>query len=163
MQRRNSVLSHFSLRRRWRVWNAICLLVAAFCVLFFSNWWQHHPSSAHRTTLQIQMFNHSLSNPAHKTECRFYTCFEVNRCVFAVEDVLGVYIGEKYDFVAPHAPTISPTLSVEYSELIEAVKGSRYYVSDPSKACVFIPAVDTLSQSSLRANTMSVLLNSLLE
>lgn len=151
-----------SLRRRWRVWNVIGLLMAASCLLLLSNWW-HRPSSARRKTIQVKDFNLTLANPAYKTKCRFYICFEVSRCVFSLEDILGVYIGESYDFVAPRTHTISPSMSVEYAELIAAVKGSRYYVSDPSKACVFIPAVDTLSQSAVRVRTMSVLLNSLPE
>ena len=51
-------------------------------------------------------------------------------------------MGDWYDFSSPITSTaLSPPLSTEYSDMIRAVKESRYYVSDPSQACVFIPAV----------------------
>ena len=75
---------------------------------------------------------------------------------------MSVYIGNWCKFHDPQlSGTVTPEISLEYLELVEAVKKSRYYTEDPSVACVFIPPVDTLSQKNVEVNTMSVLLNSL--
>lgn len=151
-----------SQRGRWKLWNTAFLLGAVVFLLLLSRWW-HSPSPAHREVIKVKPLNQSLAKEVYKTKCRFYNCFEPSRCIVAVEDLLGVHVGDVFDFLSPQDTTISPTLSKEYMELLSAVKGSRYHVNDPSDACVFIPSVDTLSQSTVSANTMSTLLNSLPE
>jgi len=50
-----------------------------------------------------------------------------------------------------------------YSQLLIAVRWSPYYQHNVSKACVFVPLIDTLSQSKLDLGLTSTLLNSLPE
>ena len=51
--------------------------------------------------------------------------------------------------------------SVEYQELVGAVKGSPYHQGNASRACVFIPAVDTMSQDMVDEGDLSLILHSL--
>lgn len=78
-----------------------------------------------------------------------------------MEDTIGVYIGEWYEFHNPRKTpsVVTPMVSLEYAELVTAVKGSRYHASDPTHACIFIPPLDTLGQGGFVA--MSTFLNSL--
>ncbi len=81
-----------------------------------------------------------------------------------MEDIIGVHIGPWRKFHDSQTKSALPSsISQEYSELVEAVKGSRYFEPDASKACVLIPYLDTLRQGQVEAKTMSLMLNSLPE
>lgn len=97
-----------------------------------------------------------------KVSCRFHTCFDINNCSVVRGDKIEVYVYPEAQFIMGEAKNeISLFLSVEYQELVEAVKNSRYYQANASKACVFIPPVDTMSQDSVDTGDMSLVLHSL--
>jgi glucuronyl/N-acetylglucosaminyl transferase EXT2 len=112
--------------------------------------------------VSVKQLNWTGLDHSCKTKCRFHTCFDVNRCVFSLEDTLGVHVGGAYEFHDPKTPhPTTPVVSAEYAELVAAVKGSRYHVSDPAHACVFIPPLDTLVRPPADVVTTSLFLNSL--
>ena len=145
--------------------NISCLvLVVLLCIVFITQYWPTTTStlSLSHPIVQLKLMDLSRADRWQKTNCRFHMCFDINRCVLSRDDAIGVHIGEWYRFQGPQTPgPVLPEVSVEYLELVEAVKESRYHVKDPSKACAFIPPLDTLSRDSVEVNTMSVLLNSL--
>ena len=97
-----------------------------------------------------------------KSVCRFHTCFEINNCTVSSGDRIGVYVYPKIEFTLKETnEKISSFTSVEYQELIEAVKNSRYYQQNFSKACVFIPSFDTLSQDAMDIGKTSLILHAL--
>ena len=97
-----------------------------------------------------------------KTVCRFHTCFEINNCLVTTGDRMGVFVYPEAKFVVEETGDTIPLFSsVEYRELIESVRNSRYYVEEVSKACVFVPAVDTLTQDMVEVGDMSLVLHSL--
>lgn len=156
-------LSCFPSRGRWKVWNLTFLLVVVplfICLLLFSGYLWPSPKPP-RPVLELRRLNETQIDSTHKTNCRFHTCFDNSLCVFSLEDIIGVHVGDWYDFGVPQSLAAASKISLEYAELVEAVKGSRYYVADPSRACIFVPPVDTLSQSLVEVDMMSVLLNSL--
>ena len=55
----------------------------------------------------------------------------------------------------------SPSVSLEYKELLSAVKGSPYYEENASRACVFVTALDTLNQDKVNVGLVSAMLRSL--
>lgn len=153
-----------SLRGRWRVDNVLCVVLSGIVIYFLISSRSWSPSRASQPVLNMRSLNSTQMKHSHKTRCRFHTCFDISRCVFSTEDRIGVHVGEWCEFHTSQPPhTLSPKPSVEYAELVEAVKGSRYYMADPSSACIFIPPLDTLSQRHVEVATMSVLLNSLPE
>lgn len=156
------------LRSRCRlcVINVTCVLLSSIllCLVTSKHWW--HPSyTTQHQTIEMKSLNWSEVKYAPLTSCRFHSCFDVNRCVYSTEDHIKVHVGGPYSFLPPFASSLpiplTPEFSVEYTELIEAVKGSRYHQADPSKACVFIPPLDTLNQHKMNASVASTLLNSL--
>lgn len=159
---RRSKVKCLRLRGRWRA-NVACLLLSGAVLCFLTI--ARHPWNSmveSRERLTLKSLNWTELVYLHKTNCRFHTCFDVNRCVFSMEDTIGVYIGGWYEFHGPQTPSaVSPTVSLEYAELVAAVEGSRYHVSDPVHACVFIPPLDTLSQDQMEVVGMSTFLNSL--
>ena len=97
-----------------------------------------------------------------KPSCRFHTCFEINNCSVVRGDQIEVYVYPETDFVSEETnKDIALFKSVEYQELVDAVRGSRYYQSNASRACVFIPGVDTMSEDIVDERDMSLVLHSL--
>lgn len=116
-----------------------------------------------KEVLVLQPLNASALDIGSKTHCRFHMCFDINSCILSLrEDVLGVHVRDTYDFYDPsNSVSLSLNISKAYTELLDAVKKSRFYVSNPASACVFIPPVDTLAQQNLDLNLTSTVLNTL--
>ena len=99
-----------------------------------------------------------------KISCRFHTCFEINNCSIGINDLIGVYVYPDIEFITEESgenKRVSSVLSVEYRELISAVKESSYYQPNASKACVLIPSIDTLSQDVVDIELVSRMLHGL--
>ncbi len=66
--------------------------------------------------------------------CTMGACFDVSRCgtfrVFVYPEVKGEHSG--------HSPL--------YQKILSIIRNSRYYTSDPTEACLFIPSYDTLDR-----------------
>ncbi|KAI5712469.1 hypothetical protein M8J75_008522 [Diaphorina citri] len=76
-------------------------------------------------------------------KCRMETCFDFTKCI---GDNFKVYI-------YPSNPDEEPnTISSLYQKVLDVVKESRYYTDDPSQACIFILAIDTLDRDPLSSN-----------
>lgn len=70
----------------------------------------------------------------HIRPCRMETCFDFSRC--NNDPKIYVY------------PTDGP-VSTSYRKVLSSVRESRYATQDPSKACIFLPGVDTLDADPL--------------
>lgn len=125
----------------------ILLVILSFVGLSFRRF---HVRKSYRITLSVKDSPSSIQNK----ECAFHTCFEVSLCSLSRRDKIGVYVYDEPLFVDSNGNELNLPYSVEYKQLIQAVKTSSYYQSNISKACVFIPPIDTLSQ--LRLNTAEV-------
>lgn len=71
--------------------------------------------------------------------CRMETCFDFSKCQ---KDFL-VYVYQQDENVIP---------SSSYQKLLNVLKESRYYTSDPSLACLFVLSLDTLDRDRLSAD-----------
>lgn len=74
--------------------------------------------------------------------CRMETCFDFSKCY--KEYLIYVYPPEPLNSLGA-APPISPN----YQKIITAIQESRYYTSDPERACLFVLGIDTLDRDSL--------------
>lgn len=100
------------------------------------------------------------TNSIYKTNCRFYTCFDINLCALRLNKRIGVNIYEQFQYVSSKSSqTFDPETSDEYFELLAAVKNSFYYEPDVEKACVFVPSLDTLSERSMESQLVSAILD----
>ena len=157
-------------RVKCKLLNMACVLGCLTMLLTLSLLYSHlrvpeRFNSGPQATLSLQPLNSSVIHHGYKTHCKFHKCFNVNHCALSLrEDILGVYVGGPYHFHSPlNSHTLTPGMSREYAELVQAVRSSRYHVASPSAACVFIPPLDTLSQEHLQVGVFSLLLNSLPE
>jgi len=82
---------------------------------------------------------HSWPRGADARHCRLFTCFDFSRC--------------RHGFtVHVHpSPEEAPPISYKYSEILQALRSSRYYTDDPQRACIFVLGIDTLDRDRLSA------------
>ncbi|KAF3850168.1 hypothetical protein F7725_019887, partial [Dissostichus mawsoni] len=70
--------------------------------------------------------------------CRMETCFDFARC----QTGFRVYI---------YPPQRGDEISETYQKILSSIEESRFHTTDPSRACLFILAVDTLDRDQLSA------------
>jgi glucuronyl/N-acetylglucosaminyl transferase EXT1 len=90
---------------------------------------------------------HQLKNDHRKKmtnfkDCSMETCFDFSKCY----DNFLVYV---YPPEPVNSLGSTPPISANYQKILTAITESRYYTSDPEKACLFVLAIDTLDRDSL--------------
>ena len=95
-----------------------------------------------------------------KFQCNFHTCFEINDCTLDVHKRIGIYVYPEYIFTNGNQSWEVPQ-SKEYREILSAIRTSVFYQPDPSRACIFVPSLDTLNQRGMNVSLMSAMLTSL--
>ncbi|RZF43014.1 hypothetical protein LSTR_LSTR015100, partial [Laodelphax striatellus] len=73
--------------------------------------------------------------------CRMETCFDYRKC----HSDFKVYVYPLNDEMNGETPL---TPSPAYQKVLDVILESRYYTSDPSQACLFVLAIDTLDRDS---------------
>jgi glucuronyl/N-acetylglucosaminyl transferase EXT1 len=86
--------------------------------------------------------NSNSNNNNNFNSCTMETCFDFTKCY---EDFL-VYV---YPSEPANSLGSTPPVSANYQKILTAITESRYYTSDPEKACLFVLAIDTLDRDSL--------------
>ncbi|XP_070533963.1 exostosin-1-like [Ptychodera flava] len=69
-------------------------------------------------------------------KCRMETCFDFSLC----KNEFKVYVYPTQD---------GEKVSEAYQKILSSIRESRYYTSDPKKACIFVPSIDTLDRDHL--------------
>lgn len=96
-----------------------------------------------RNNRQQQSGSQMITTETTKTHlCRMETCFDYSRCYS--EFLVYVYPPEPRNSLGATPPN-----SVNYQKLITAIRESRYYTSNPERACLFVLGIDTLDRDSL--------------
>lgn len=80
-----------------------------------------------------------------KRPCRMETCFDYSKC----NDVHQQFLVYVYPQDTVPALGNTPPISLNYQKILSAITESRYYTSDPERACLFVLAIDTLDRDSL--------------
>ena len=82
----------------------------------------------------LKSLNEEEPTPLDLKKCDMQSCFDYTRC----KEGFTVY-------VYPIEDAISPL----YQKILNVITESRYYTSDPSRACLFVLALDTLDRDPL--------------
>uniref|UniRef100_A0A182FLZ2 Exostosin GT47 domain-containing protein n=3 Tax=Anopheles albimanus TaxID=7167 RepID=A0A182FLZ2_ANOAL len=86
----------------------------------------------------------SGSSTHHPTKpCRMETCFDFSKCG---DKNFLVYVYPPEPLNSLGAP---PPISQNYQKIISAIQESRYYTTDPERACLFVLGIDTLDRDAL--------------
>jgi len=134
--------------------SAIVVVVCVLIVVSLRSSSESDRVSAHADDQTI--FRHYVSNPEHAQQtksnsrhrrgwppsgderyCRLSTCFDLSRCRHG----FTVHIHP--------SPEAAPFISYKYSEILKALRSSRYYTDDPERACIFVLGIDTLDRDRL--------------
>lgn len=97
---------------------------------------------------------------ARNENCSYWDCFNIYRC----GERLSIYIYpliDYHDAEHPNAPSSLSILSREFFELLKIIAESPYYTTDPTKACLLMPSIDTLNLKRIDPATVSKALASL--
>lgn len=103
-----------------------------------------------------------LANP-RQSKCNYWNCFNVYKCGANghEHDRISIYVYPLKEYIDSRGIPATDTISQEFYAILNTIITSKYYTSDPSKACLFVPSIDLLSQSRFRANITSQALNTL--
>ena len=115
------------------------------------------------TEIQVSSPNTNFK-PLQTRSCRFDTCFDINRCEFNKQSLIQVYTypTTRFYYTENESNTyLDFNTSLIYQSMIHTIQQSPFYVDDPSRACVFIPAVDTLIHSDNNPEYISLALKQL--
>ena len=82
------------------------------------------------------------NNVNSNLKCRMETCFDYTKC----RGEFKVYIYPQSE-ESETATILTPSPS--YQKVLNVIQESRYYTSDPSQACLFVLAIDTLDRDTL--------------
>ncbi|UYV71618.1 EXT2 [Cordylochernes scorpioides] len=148
----------------------LCLAGAALCCIFaYLSFFRSKPEAYFQEPFALRHLEdspviHVPSSAAQAQprdpDCNFYNCFDVYKCGHS-DNTISVYIYPIINFVDDGGESISVPHSSEFHEVLRTVYHSRYYTSDPAKACFFLPPLDLLNQESIRLGPTSKVLASL--
>nr|XP_022907992.1 exostosin-2 isoform X1 [Onthophagus taurus] len=95
------------------------------------------------------------------SKCTFWDCFNIYKCGMTGHDRITVYVYPLKKYTDEKGIPVTETMSKEYFTILETIVESKYYTANPYEACLFVPAIDTLSQERLRVNLTSKVLATL--
>lgn len=101
-----------------------------------------------------------LASP-RQTKCSYWNCFNVYNCGQNGNDRISVYVYPLRKYVDTRGMSATDTISQEFYAVLKTIVESKYYTPDPTKACLFVPSIDTLSQIRFKPNITSQAFNTL--
>ncbi|XP_015904832.2 exostosin-2 [Parasteatoda tepidariorum] len=150
------------------LYNVSCIAVFAFIiitVILLKPWNIHKQEEKFmlrsiENSPEIRILSSALNAGQRNTKCNYFNCFDVYKCGHS-QDKLSVYIYPIYKYEDGKGVPVSVSHSREFVEILQTIYDSPYYVSDPSKACIFIPSLDLLNQNLVRLKETSQILANL--
>lgn len=94
----------------------------------------------------------TVSTDSH---CSFFDCFNIYKCGYEHNGNFKVYVYPMAKHVDVEGTPIGEKMSKEYSSMLSAIMGSKYYTRNPEEACLFVPSIDTLNQNRLQVKKIS--------
>ena len=94
-------------------------------------------------------------------ECRFHTCFDLFQCKPNLHWEVKVYVYPYVDYITENNSEILPELSSEFEMIIRSIKSSKYFTSNITEACIFVPVIDFLSENGISEHLASMVLPNL--
>lgn len=121
----------------------------------------HEPVNLDSTSLEVLELRADLpKSEARFPNCTYWDCFNVYRCGRGGHDKITIYIYPLKDYQTENGRAISQ-FSREFYVILDTIRHSKYYTSDPDEACLLVPSIDTLNQNSFSSGYVSRALYSL--
>ncbi|KJH43522.1 exostosin family protein [Dictyocaulus viviparus] len=117
----------------------LCISMLSFIWFLCNN---SHEKANSRLSLPAFSKSYTLTRiPAiqWQEECTMHSCFNYEKC----RSVLKVFVYPDIDGLVP---------SEAYMKILSAIRESRYFVSDPNEACLYVVSVDTIDRDKISEN-----------
>jgi len=134
---------------RYTIVILIVVIFSAF-LLFINSTFKQLSYSHYFSNQPLYSESIKISTTASTNQrCRFHSCFDLHQCKPNVNWTIKVAVYPYINYVSTDEKKIFPELSYEFNSIVNAIKNSRYYTSNISEACLFVPVVDILSENGL--------------
>ncbi|XP_061193502.1 exostosin-2-like isoform X2 [Saccostrea echinata] len=108
--------------------------------------------SAGRENVNLQSL---VSKPTPQdSKCTYHTCVNVFHCGYNDKTRISVYVYPLVQYFDENGDQVSPILSREFYEILEAISESPYHTDNPETACLYVPTLDTLNQNNIRTKEL---------
>ncbi|CAM1331169.1 EXT2 (predicted) [Pycnogonum litorale] len=165
MQKTMDRLKHFMSTRHYKSFCIFGSSAAVFVTVLLTSvtfLWPHNYNLSSRDAVLTSLFSpedyvlDSVDASANNNStCDYYTCFNVNLCGKGIGEKILVYVYPHRRIVDTDRVSVTYPASKEFYEIIRTIINSDYHTDDPVKACLFVPAIDTLNQNRLRLEKVS--------
>lgn len=108
----------------------------------------------------VSISEHTFVTPTQPL-CTYWNCIDSYKCIDDGLGKLTVYVYDIARYIGENSKELLPPPSKEYVHLLWAIVHSKYIVSDPSKACIFVPSVDLLNRDNFSGENAAKVLSSL--
>lgn len=143
----------------------IISILTTVTILFLSftsegnNRYQKISLSSIRTIPEVLIYDKVLLPSPRNDKCTYWDCFNVYHCGQTGHDRISIYVYPVRKYVDERGTPATQIMSQEFYLILKTIIDSKYYTADPSKACIFVPSIDMLSQSRFQSNLTSRALN----
>ncbi|XP_052755267.1 exostosin-2 [Galleria mellonella] len=121
----------------------------------------HEPVNLDSTLLEVvNLKSDARLSSARVSNCTYWDCFNVYRCGRGGHDKITIYIYPLKDYRTESGTPFSQ-FSKEFYVILDTIRHSKYYTSNPEEACLLVPSIDTLNQHSFSKKHVSQALHSL--
>lgn len=144
----------------------LILMLVIINDIFYDEWKHHGVRFVHSIYFEPiePLENAQITEKSQKKgtnqNCRFHSCFDLFRCPPNNEWTIKVYIYPYLNFV-DNGANILPRLSSEFQMIIKSIRHSKYYTSNATEACIFIPMLDFLLEMQINPELASSILPNL--
>lgn len=130
----------------------LLIFVSGFLLFFWQDVFgknQNQPVDIIRQLIDAPFTTLDQSSVVSETrqDCHHFNCFDVYRCGSHHKKVL-VHIPDPVRLLDPQSQSEISPFTRQFVDILESVVDSGYYTSDPTQACVFVPAFSVLSSES---------------
>ena len=110
---------------------------------------------------KIVVLSNTTASIERNSHCSYYTCFNPYNCGKHGKQRILIYVYPLKHYESENGQPIIRKLSKEFYAILQVVKRSKYYTSNPLDACLYLPSFDTLSTNNFMPHEFSQALNTL--
>ncbi|KAK3099014.1 hypothetical protein FSP39_025286 [Pinctada imbricata] len=144
-----------------------CLLLVSIIILLLPYLNSNEGKQEERRTLHawqqtegqqtIDLLAMRVNSTKRDTRCTYHTCFDVFNCGYNDRKTITVYIYPPTQYTDADGSSLTTPISQEFQEILETIADSPFYTDDPTRACLYVPAFDTLNQNTVRQDEIGQL------
>ncbi|XP_013193612.1 exostosin-2 [Amyelois transitella] len=121
----------------------------------------HEPVNLDATRVPVVRLKNVVREASVRaSNCTYWDCFDVYRCGKGGHEKITIYIYPLKEYQTENGTPLSQ-FSREFYIILDTIKHSKYYTSNPDEACLLVPSIDTLNQQKFSSKHISQALQTL--